>query len=303
MIQILDKVSNRSLEGLRFYLKNKPVIFISGKGARPKNAAVKGIVTQLTRKIDAAFLDKYPHLKAVGNIAVGINNIDLGECRKRGIVVVNTPQVLDRTTAELTLGLLIATARRFHEGNELCRKGRFKGWAPDMLLGQDLFGKTAIVVGRGGVGREVAKIYRAIGLKVKVIHSKTPTTQIHVLLKQADVLSLHMALNEKTVHWLDFRKMKMLKKSAIVINTARGPVVDEKTLIDFLKKRKIWAAGLDVFEREPEIPKALRNLPNVFLLPHIGSATDNTREAMARLAIQGVIDVLSGRRPKNCVQF
>lgn len=260
-----------------------------------------GLITRFSEPVPEALLAQAPRLKVVGNYAVGYNNIDVEACTRRRIIVVNTPRVLTRATAELALALLLAAARRIPEGESLCRKGRFKGWASDLLLGLELRGRQAVLVGQGRIGRETARLFRGIGLKVDWITRQDSAASIQAKLSQAQVLSLHFSLNPSTSHWLDERKLGFLPRDAIVINTTRGPAIDEKALIRALQRRRIFAAGLDVYEREPDIPAALRKLPNVVLLPHLGSATRETREAMARLVISGVLGVLGGKHPWNAV--
>lgn len=262
-----------------------------------------GLITLLTQPVKDNLLAKAPRLRVVGNMAIGVDNIDLKACARRGITVVNTPDVLTRATAEIAVTLLLAAAKRLPEGEALCRKGQFKGWAPDMLLGLELKGRHAVIVGKGRIGKETGKIFKALGLKVEFITRMDSTSQIENKLRRAQVLSLHMPYQESTKHWLNRRRIELLPSDSIVINTARGPIIDEKALIQALKQKRIFAAGLDVFEREPEIPKALRQLPNVVLLPHLGSATQETRRAMASLVVRGTLGVLSGKRVPNTVKF
>jgi glyoxylate reductase len=266
-----------------------------------KNA--DGLITLLTQPVTESLLKSAPRLRVVGNMAIGVDNIDLKACARRGITVVNTPDVLTRATAELAVALLFAAAKRVPEGEALCRQGRFTGWKPDMLLGLELKGRHALIVGKGRIGKETGKLMRALGLKIHFITQNDSSAQIETKLRSAQVLSLHMPLNSSTRHWLSERRMALLPRDAIVINTARGPVIDEKALTQALKQKRIFAAGLDVFEREPEISKALRNLPNVVLLPHLGSATREAREAMARLVVRGTLGVLSGKQVPNTVTF
>lgn len=266
-------------------------------------AGASAIVTLVKDPVSARLLDGAPHLKAVGNFAVGLDNIDLGACAKRGIRVVNTPKVLSRATAECALALLLACARRIPEGEALCRAGRFKGWAPDLLLGLELRGRTAVIVGPGRIGTETARLFRGVGLKVRFIGPKTKPADQNRLLRQAQILSLNTPLTRETRHWLNARRLGLLPRDAIVINTSRGPVIDEQALIRVLKRRRIFAAGLDVFEREPEIPVALRRLPNAVLLPHVGSATREARTAMAQTVLEGVAGILNGKRPWNEVNL
>ena len=262
-----------------------------------------GVITRFSDPVDEKLLSHAKKLRAVGNFAVGIDNIDLKACAKRGIRVTNTPDVLSEATAELALALLLAAARRLSEGDRLCRRGKFTGWTPHLLLGIELRGRTAVLVGRGRIGEKTARLFRGIGLKVEWITKSDSDASIQKKLKRAQILSLHFPLTEKTRHWLNARRLALLPSDAIVINTTRGPTIDEKALISTLKSEKIFSAGLDVFENEPSIPQSLRKLPNVVLAPHIGSATLSAREAMARLAISGVLGILSGKHPSNEVHF
>ncbi|MEK6578939.1 MAG: NAD(P)-dependent oxidoreductase, partial [Bdellovibrionota bacterium] len=230
-------------------------------------------VSLLSTPVNAALLSDAPKLKVVSNFAVGIDNIDFKACKERGIRVCNTPRVLTRSTAELTLTLLLAVARRVPEGELLCRKGNFLGWAPDLLLGLELKGRRAVIVGKGRIGSEVARLFRGLGLKIDFITRSDSPSAVHSKLKSAQVLSLHIPYKKENYHWLNSKRISHLPRDAIVLNTARGPLIDEKALIRALKNRNIFGAGLDVFEREPRIPTALRKLKNVVLLPHLGSAT------------------------------
>ena len=261
------------------------------------------LVVLLTDIIDKKFLSRAHHLKVLGTCSTGLDHIDLPACKELGIKVINTPQVLTRATAELSLTLLLAAARRIPEGELMCRFNSFTGWKPDLLLGQKLHGKNAIVVGGGRIGRETAKLYRAIGLSVEMITREDSPRSITSKLKRAQVLSLHVSFNSSTYHWLDKRRIALLPRDCIVINTSRGQVIEEKALIQALKKKRIFAAGLDVFETEPVIPKALRNLTNVVLLPHLGSATFDTRAEMVASVTSGVWKALNGERPSNQVRF
>jgi glyoxylate reductase len=262
-----------------------------------------GLITLLTQPVTQELLEHAPKLRVVGNMAIGVNNIDLKACARRGIQVVNTPDVLTRATAELAIALLFAAAKRIPEGEAMCRQGKFKGWKPDLLLGLELKDRKAVLVGQGRIGKETARMMRALGIQVSFITREDSSAQIQQKLRHAQILSLHTPLNDSTHHWLNEKRLALLPKDAIVINTTRGPVMDEKALIRALKRKEIFAAGLDVFEREPEIPKALRKLPNVVLLPHVGSATRETRAAMARLVIRGTLGILSGKRVPNTVTF
>lgn len=265
-----------------------------------------GLITRFFDRVDERLIAKAPRLRAVGNFAVGTDNIDLRACAARGIRVTNTPDVLTRATAELALALLLAAARRIPEGEAMCRTGEFErvgGWQPDMLLGLELKGRTAVLAGKGRIGQETGRLFKALGLKVLWITRLDDEASVARKLRQAQVLSLHFSLNPSTRHWLNTRRLALLPPDAIVINTTRGPVIDEKALIAALRNGRIFAAGLDVYEREPLIPPGLRKLRNAVLLPHLGSATGAAREQMARLAVAGVLGILGGKAPRNEVKF
>lgn len=281
----------------------RPVIVRNRRELEREIREAQGLITRFSDRVDAKLLSRAPQLKAVANFAVGFDNIDLQTCARLGIRVTNTPDVLTRATAELTLALLLAAARRLPEGERLTRGGHWKGWAPDQLIGQELRGRTAVLVGRGRIGRETARLFKSVGLRVRWITRRSTQAQIRRGLQQAQILSLHLRLTPETRHWLNRERLALLPGEAIVVNTTRGPVIDEAALIDALTRRKIFAAGLDVYEREPAVPKSLRRLPNVVLLPHLGSATEEARAGMARLACTGLLGILNGKRPSNEVKF
>lgn len=257
------------------------------------------VICLLTDSMDRVTLTRAKKLKVIGTYSVGVNNIDLNECRKRKIAVVHTPRVLTRATAELAVALLFAASRRIPEGDQLCRKGGFKGWQPQLLLGQSVSGKIAVLVGKGRIGQETAKFFKALGIRIVWITRRDTETQIKKKLQQAQILSFHIPLTPQTHHWLGPQRLKLLPKDCIVINTSRGSVIDETALIASLKSGKLFAAGLDVFENEPRIPPRLRKLSNVVLTPHIGSAEESTRREMARLVASGVRALFQGKRPFN----
>lgn len=274
-----------------------------GKKGDLQLASAEGIVSLVSTPVDGAFLDRAPNLRVIGNFGVGVNNIQFSECKKRGIAVCNTPDVLTQATAELTLCLLLAVARRLPEGESLCRKDQFKGIFPDFQLGLQLSGRHAVLVGEGRIGSRAAELMRSFGMSTEFITRHDSPAVTAQKLGRAQVLSLHFPLTPDTRHWLDSKRLARLPKDAIVINTSRGPTVDEGALIRCLQKKQIWGAGLDVFEHEPRIPLQLRKLKNVVLTPHIGSGTLETRRAMARLIFEGVLAVLHGKRPKNQLEF
>lgn len=250
-------------------------------------------------RIDAEILDRAP-LKIVANHAVGVDNVDREAARKRGIEVTNTPGVLTEATAELTLALLLATARRIVEADAFLRRGDFKGWRPLLLRGFELSGATLGIVGKGRIGTAVAERAAAFGMNV-VHHNRSSGLRLKPLLEQSDVVSLHCPLTESTRHLIGEAELSTMKPTAILINTARGPVVDESALVRALDAGQITAAGLDVFENEPAVHPDLVGRDDVVLLPHIGSATHRCRRRMAELAARNVVAVLSGDGPLNPV--
>lgn len=269
------------------------------------------VVTQLNEKVDAEFFDSAKNLKIVANYAVGFDNIDLKEATKRRIYVTNTPDVLTNATAELAWALLFTAARRVVEADKFTREGKFTGWAPNLFLGKAVTGKTLGVIGAGRIGQAFAKMSK--GFEMKILYTaNTPKEEfeketgakyvdLETLLKESDFVSLHVPLTPHTRHLIGEKELKLMKKTAILINTARGPVVDEKALVNALKNKDIYAAGLDVYEKEPEITEELKALDNVVILPHIGSATDEARRDMAVLVAQNIIDVIEGRTPRTLV--
>ena len=262
----------------------------------------EALLCTLQDRVDAAILDSAANsLRVVANFAVGVDNIDCDAAKRIGIAVTNTPDVLTDATAEIAVGLLLACARRFLEGDRLVREGEFTGWAPLLLRGHAVYGKTVLIVGAGRIGRRVGEtMLRGFGCRV-VYHSRSEPVDLDAALANADFVSLHCPLTRDTRHLLDRRRLSLLKPTAVLVNTARGPVVDEHSLVDLLRERRIAGAGLDVFEREPRLASGLANLSNVILLPHIGSATYQTRDTMGRIAAQSIVDVLSGKEPAHRV--
>lgn len=267
-------------------------------------AAVAGkhaLITMLTEKVDAALLDAGPDLKVVANVAVGFNNIDVAACRARGVICTNTPDVLTESVADFTWALILAVTRRLSEGERVLRRHEWKGWAFDYMLGTELRGKQLGLVGLGRIAAAVAA--RASVFGVRVAYSSRsdkglPGAQrmsLDELLVSSDVVSLHVPLTPETTHLIDRKALTRMKRSAYLINTARGPVVDEEALAWALKERLIAGAALDVYEREPIVHPDLFELDNVLLVPHLGSGTTETRTAMADLAADNVVAVLSGR--------
>jgi glyoxylate reductase len=264
-------------------------------------APADGLLCLLSERIDAELLAVAPGLRVVANMAVGYDNVDLDACRERGVVVTNTPDVLTAATADLTWALLLAVARRIGEGERLARTGRWGGWRPGELLGMGLDGKTLGIFGMGKIGSAVAR--RAAGFDMHVIHhNRRPVdgveyVELAELLARADVLVLNAPSTPETHHIIDAAALRAMKDGAILINTARGPLIDEGALAEALRAGTIAGAGLDVYEREPAIHPDLLQLDNVVLLPHLGSATHEARGAMVQLACDNVVAVLSGGRP------
>ena len=270
-----------------------------------------GLLCLLTDTIDEEVINSEPRLKMIANYAVGYNNIDVEAATKKGIPVSNTPGVLTDTTAEMAWALLFSTARRIVEGDRFTRAGRFKGWSPMLMLGQDVTGKTLGVVGAGRIGTAFALKSKGFNMKVLYVNTKKNVTleqelnaekvELDRLLKDSDFVSLHVPLVKSTYHLIGEKELRMMKKTAVLINTSRGPVVDEKALIKALKNRWIFAAGLDVYEHEPEIPDELKKLDNVVLQPHSASATFETRTRMAVKAAENMLIGLKGEIPPDCV--
>ncbi len=268
-----------------------------------------GIITMLTEKVDAAFLAAAgPQLKIVANHAVGFDNIDLAACSVAGVQATNTPDVLTETTADTAFALLMAAARRIGEGERFLRARNRWIWGPLMMLGQDVHHKTIGVVGFGRIGQAVARRARGFGMRViyaDAIELPASVTEpleaerreLDELLEEADFVSIHTNLTPETRHLFGAEQFKRMKETAVLVNSSRGPVVDEAALADALESGEIFAAGLDVFEREPEVEERLLGLENVVVIPHLGSATVDTREAMGALAVENVFAALDGKRP------
>lgn len=270
------------------------------------------VITMLANPIDSEVIGAGQKLKVIANYAVGFNNIDLAAATARGIAVVNTPDVLTAASADFAWALLLATARRVVEGDALVRAGRFAGWAPELLLGVEVHGKTLGIVGAGRIGQAVAKRARGFAMRI-LYHNRTRLPEdverelgleyadLDALLKEADFVSLHCPLTPETRHLIGERELGLMKPTAVLINTARGPVVDEGALVQALREGRIYGAGLDVFENEPALHPGLAELPNVVLAPHIASAGRETRLQMVDLVVSDVLAVLKGQRPRNLV--
>ncbi|MDB5217932.1 MAG: D-3-phosphoglycerate dehydrogenase [Myxococcaceae bacterium] len=276
-------------------------------------AQVEAVVALLTDRIDAAFLEESPRLRIVANVAVGVDNVDVAACRARGVIVTNTPDVLTEATADLAFGLLLAAARRIAEGDRLVRAGGFTGWTPTFMLGARVNGTTLGIVGMGRIGQAMARRARGFGMHA-LYTQRTPlpaamalglgatfVPELDDLLAQSDGVTIHCPLTPATRHLFDAARFARMKPGAVLVNTARGPIVDEAALAHALEHGPLAAAGLDVFEDEPRVHPSLLARPNVVLAPHIGSADRPTREAMASMAIDNVLAVLAGRAPVSPV--
>lgn len=273
------------------------------QGAHGKDA----LLCLLTDTLDADFIAANPKLKAISNYAVGYNNIDVRAATAKKIPVCYTPGVLTETTADLVWALILSVARRVVEADIFTRKGLFCGWGPGLFLGCDVYGKTLGIVGMGRIGKAVAR--RAVGFGMKVLyHNRSPLAEEELewkpfddLLQECDILSLHVPSSKETHHLLGKREFSLMKPSAILINTARGSIVDEKALVHALQEGTILGAGLDVYEHEPAIEPELLSLPNTVVLPHIGSASVETRTRMALMAADNLLAIFQGRTPTATV--
>ncbi len=276
--------------------------------ARNKDA----LLCTVTDPIDHQVIHRCPGLRIISNYGVGYNHIDVGAATATGKIVTNTPGVLTDATADLTWALLFDVARRLSEGDRLVRRGEWKGWKPGFMLGTEVTGKTLGIIGMGNIGQAVASRARAFRMKV-LYFSRTRLSaekeqklciqwrSLFSLLREADFVSLHAPYTSETHHLLGQEQLKQMKKSACLINTARGPLIDEQVLIRALREKWIAGAALDVYEKEPTVPDAFKQMENVVLAPHLGSATLETREAMANLAVQNLVCFFQGKRPPHIV--
>ena len=308
---------------ITYKLPGKPELFLRKKGfhvsVHSKNENISkeeliekakdadALISLLSNKIDKEIIDALPKLKIIANCAVGFNNIDVEYARSKNIIVTNTPDILTDATADITVGLVLACARRFYEAEKMMRERKFTGWKPGLLLGMELKEKTFGLIGAGRIGQAVAKRMKAFGTEIIYFNNSRKTefenetgakkVSLNNLLKNSDIISIHLPLNTTTFHFLNKENLGQVKKASILINTARGEVIDEKFLIKLLKQKKIFAAGFDVYEGEPKVNPELLKLENVYLLPHIGSATIETRSAMSILCVKNIVKVLKGKPP------
>ncbi|MBX2861850.1 MAG: D-glycerate dehydrogenase [Vampirovibrio sp.] len=300
--QLVDKVQVQSLSREAFLEGNDDF------------SETVGLFVLLTDKVDVAVLDRLPNLRVITNYGAGFNNIDVEEATRRGIQVTNTPGILSEATADLTWGLMIAAARHIVPSDKLVRAGGFTGWQPELQLGKDLCGQTLGIVGLGDIGEKVAR--RAKGFEMRVVYynrtRKSPEIERQLgaeyvsfdkLVAESDVISIHTPLTPETRHLFDTSTLNRMKPGSILINTSRGPVVDEAALVDVLQSGHLYAAGLDVFEEEPKVHPGLLDLDNVVMAAHIGSATYNTRTRMGDLAIENLLMALAGKMLPNPVNM
>jgi glyoxylate reductase len=285
------------------------------EGAIPRDELLRrvagkaGAVTLLTEKVDAEFLEAAgPDLMIVANYAVGFDNIDVEACTRRGVLATNTPEVLTDTTADTAWALLMAAGRRVAEGDRFLRSRQPWIWGPEMMLGQDVHHKVLGIVGFGRIGQAVARRARGFGMRVVYYDTYRPPAGVERelgaefrefddLLAEADFISIHVALTPETRHLFGAEQFRKMKPTAVIVNTSRGPVIDESALVEALKAGDIFAAGLDVFENEPEVHPELLQRDSAVVIPHLGSATVDTRDAMGLLAAENLITALEGRRP------
>lgn len=268
------------------------------------------LLSLLTEKIDKPVIGAGENLKIIANYAVGYNNINIEYATSRGIYVTNTPDILTETTADFAFTLLLTAARRLGEAERFARAGKFKSWGPRLLCGRDMHGKTLGIIGMGRIGRAVAK-RGALGFDMDILyydHSISEglsftahAVELQDLLAKSDFISLHVPLLDSTFHLIGEKELARMKPTAVLINTSRGPVVDEKALIKALQQKKLFAVGLDVFENEPQIPQELKELDNVIITPHIGSASVETRDGMAEMVAQNIIDAFQNKIPEQLV--
>jgi glyoxylate reductase len=277
---------------------------------RARVAGCDAVLCLLTDPIDASILEAARGCRVFANMAVGYNNVDVAAASRLGIMVTNTPGVLTEATADLTWALILGVVRRIVESDAEMRSGRFPGWGPMYMLGGDLTGSTLGLIGPGRIACAVAE--RAMGFRMRLLyHGRKPSPELEALggrdvslyqlLAESDIVSVHVPLNRETHHLIDAGALGKMKPTAYLINTSRGPVVDEQALVAVLKAGRIAGAGLDVYEREPVMAPGLADCPNTVLLPHLGSATHATRAAMSRMAAENVVAALQGRRPPNLV--
>lgn len=299
--------------GIKLLQKKYDVKVYTKQSPIPRKELIKevkhcnALIPLLIDKIDKDLIDLMLNCKIIANYAAGYNNIDVHYAKSKGIVVTNTPDVLTDSSADLAIALTLASARRFVEAEKMMRTDQFNGWHPTLLLGMELKNKYFGIIGAGRIGSATANRAASFGCKILYFsnhrnydlekRTNAKKVSLNSLLKRSDVVSIHLPLNPKTNKLLNKTRLEMLKKTAILINTARGEIVDEKYLIKMLRSERIFAAGFDVYENEPHVNNELLKLTNAVLLPHIGSATNDARNAMSILAAKNILAVLSGKSP------
>ncbi len=270
------------------------------------------LICLLSDKIDQELIEQAPHLKIIANYAVGYNNIDTDWATYKDIAILNTPDVLTDATADLAMALLLAAARRLPEGEKLIRRGEWQGWAPKLLLGLQVTGKRLGIIGLGRIGQAFAKRAKAFSMTITYHNRQRVPAGIErelgaqwlpleELLSTSDIISLHCPLTPETHHLINAKTLSLMKKGTLLINTARGPIIDENALVEALQSEHLLAAGLDVYEKEPEIHPELLKLDNVVLAPHLGTSTTETRLKMVDLLIKGIDEILGFRYPTNLI--
>ncbi|AOH53975.1 D-glycerate dehydrogenase [Peribacillus muralis] len=315
-IYITRKLPEQIIEGLRgnfdIRMWDEEEIPVPREVLEEEVKEVDGLLCLLTEQIDESLINRAVNLKIIANMAVGHNNIDVHSATERGIMVTNTPGVLTETTADLTFGLLLATARRMMEAADYLKSGKWETWSPMQLTGQDVHGATLGIIGLGRIGEALAKRAKGFDMNLVYFNRSRKYEQekelgidylpIEKLLQVSDFVCILLPLTPDTAYMIGKEQLKLMKRTSVLINTARGGIIDEKALYQALKDRDIWAAGLDVFEEEPvSVDHPLLTLPNVVTLPHIGSASIATRMKMAALAVQNLADGLAGDTPRNLV--
>jgi glyoxylate reductase len=283
---------------------------LSSQNLKKRIKDIHGLICLLDDKIDSDIIKAAPHLEVISNMAVGYNNIDTEYAKSKGIAVCNTPGILSQSTAELAWALLFAIARRIPESDSYMREGNFTGWKPLLMLGGDISGQTLGVIGTGQIGTAFALMSKGFNMRV-LYNGKSNTTlnkelhaenvSLETLIRESDFISLHIPMRKENYHLIAKKEFDMMKPSAYLINTARGPVVDEKALIEALENKRIAGAALDVYENEPELSPGLSKLKNVVLAPHIGSATIPVRDRLAIMAVENCLDILRGKKGEHRV--
>lgn len=305
--QAIKKLSEHNIE----IIQNMSYDILSKKQIISYAKDCDGLITLLSNKIDKEIIDSLPNLKIISNCAVGYNNIDYKYAADKNIWVTNTPEVLTNATAELTIALLLATSRRIVEADKFTREGKFKGWQIDLMLGKELINKNVGIIGLGRIGKAFAK--KLSGFDVNLFYYDIKRDKefedkynakflsFKNLIKKVDFLSLNLPLTEKSKHLINEEAFSLMRDGIVIVNVARGEIIDEKALIKNLKSKKVFAAGLDVYEFEPQISKELLKLDNVILLPHIGSATIETRAKMIDMVVNNIISFFKSGKPINYI--